>query len=303
MATEFSVIVQSEYGDPKRVLSIEKRQLKEDALGADDVLIHVITRPIHPGDIHMLSALPQGGPSYPIPEGQLRIPGFEGVGRIVRMGSNARATQKLSEGQRVAFFPAHGAWGEYVTMRRTAVVPVPDEITDQVAAQMLINVITATTLMRVGHHSLRTPVVPPTYILQNAAASSVGRLLTQVALDCGVRPIRLVRSVESAEKLQTVLPGPPVYSTSKSTWKEEVREALGSHKLEVAFDAVGGSAIDALADVVDEGGTVINFGSLGSNTGTNIYALVPKNVSLKSVSIMMIHVLKINKKARLFKRK
>jgi NADPH:quinone reductase-like Zn-dependent oxidoreductase len=202
------------------------------------------------------------------------------------MGSNARATKKLSEGQRVAFFPAHGAWGEYVTVRRTAVVPVPDEIMDQVAAQMLINVITATTLMRVGHNSLRTPVVPPTYILQNAAASSVGRLLTQVALDCGVRPIRLVRSVESAEKLQTVLPGPPVYATSNSTWKEEVRAALGGHKLEVAFDAVGGSAIDELADVVDEGGTVINFGSLGSNTGTNIYALVPKNVSLKSASLI-----------------
>jgi hypothetical protein len=32
--------------------------------------------------------------------------------------------------------------------------------------------------------------------------------------------------------------------------------------------------------------TIINFGSLGSNTGTNIYSLVPNNVALKSVSIM-----------------
>jgi len=34
------------------------------------------------------------------------------------------------------------------------------------------------------------------------------------------------------------------------------------------------------------GGTIINFGSLESNAGTNIYALAPNNLALKSVSIM-----------------
>ena len=38
----------------------------------------------------------------------------------------------------------------------------------------------------------------------------------------------------------------------------------------MAFDAIGGKAIDDLAEVVDDGGTIINFGSLGSNMGTNI---------------------------------
>jgi len=96
----------------------------------------------------------------------------------------------------------------------------------------------------------------------------------------------LVRSNQSAERLRLVLPGPPVYSTSDSNWKEQVREALGGHKLEVAFDAVGGKAIDDLAELVDDGGTIINFGSLDSNMGTNIYSLVPNNVALKSVSIL-----------------
>jgi hypothetical protein len=43
----------------------------------------------------------------------------------------------------------------------------------------------------------------------------------------------------------------------------------------VAFDAVGGKAIDDLAQVVDDGGTIMNFGSLGSNMGTYIYSLPP----------------------------
>src|SRR5258705_6556953 len=286
MQTEFRAIVHSEYGAPEQVLRIAKRQLTSDEIGVDDVLVKVIARPIHHGDIHILSALPQGGPVASIPEGTLRIPGFEGVGTILSLGTNAKAAKRLSEGQRVAFFPAAGAWGEYVVVRYNSLLAVPDEISDQIAAQMLINTITASVLIKAGHNSLKGRITLPVYILQNAAASGVGRLLTQVALDRGVRPIRLVRSNQSAERLRSALPGPPVYSTSDSNWKEQVREALGGHKLEVAFDAVGGKAIDDLAELVDDGGTIINFGSLESNMGTNIYSLVPNNLALKSGSIM-----------------
>jgi NADPH2:quinone reductase len=203
MQTEFRAIVQSEYGAPEQVLKIAKRQLKSEELGADDVLVKVIARPIHPGDIQILSALPQGEPVEPIPEGGLRVPGFEGVGTILRLGTNAKAAKRFSEGQRVAFFPAKGSWAEYVVVRYryNSLLPVPSEISDQIAAQMLINTITASVLITAGHNSLKAPITLPVYILQNAAASGVGRLLTQVALDRGVRPIRLVRSPQSAEKL------------------------------------------------------------------------------------------------------
>ena len=52
---------------------------------------------------------------------------------------------------------------------------------------MLINTITASVLIKAGHNSIKAPITLPVYILQNAAASGVGRLLTQVALDRGVR--------------------------------------------------------------------------------------------------------------------
>ena len=165
---------------------------------------------------------------------------------------------------------------------------------------MLINTITASVVIKAGHNSLKTPITQPVYILQNAAASGVGRLLTQIALDRGVRPIRLVRSRESAEKLQSALPGPPVYSTSDSNWKEEVRGALGGYRLEVAFDAIGGKAIDDLAEIVDDGGTIVNYGSLGSNTGTNIYSLIPNNVALRSVAIMSWFRLSLDEKQKDF---
>ena len=285
MQTEFKAIVQSEYGAPEKVLKIANRQFHSEKLGADEVLIKVIARPIHVGDVHILSALPQGGPVAPIPQGTYRVPGFEGVGLIVRLGTSAKAAKRFSEGQRVAFFPANGSWAEYVVVNRNSLLAIPDEIPNQIAAQMLINTITASILIKTGHNSLKPPITPPVYILQNAAASGVGRLLTQIALDHGVRPIRLLRSLQSAEKLRSTLPGPPIISTSDSDWKKQVREALEGHNLEVAYDALGGKAIDDLADVVDDGATIINFGSLESNTGTNIFSLASHNVALKSIHI------------------
>src|SRR6202008_832412 len=96
MQTDFRALVQCDYGAPEKVLRITKRHLKSEELGADDVLVRVVARPIHPGDIQILSALPQGGPVEPIPEGTVRVPGFEGVGTIVRLGTNAKAAKRCS---------------------------------------------------------------------------------------------------------------------------------------------------------------------------------------------------------------
>src|SRR5260370_18137817 len=138
MQTEFRAIVQSEYGAPEKVLRIAKRPLKSEELGVDDGLIKVIARPIHPGDIQILSALPQAGPVAPIPEGTERIPGLEGVGTILRLGTNAKAATRLSEGQRVAFFPAAGTWGEYAVVRYNSLLVVPKENFQQIARPSLL---------------------------------------------------------------------------------------------------------------------------------------------------------------------
>src|SRR5438093_5809222 len=166
MQTEFRAIVHSEYGAPEKILKIAKRQLNSEELGADDVLVKVIARPIHPGDIQILSALPQGGPVEPIPEGTLRVLGLEGVGTIVRLGTNAKAATRFSEGQRVAFFPAKGAWGEYVVVRYDSLLAVPNDISDQIAAQMLINTITASVLIKAGHSYRKTPITLHVYIIK-----------------------------------------------------------------------------------------------------------------------------------------
>jgi NADPH2:quinone reductase len=161
MQIEFRAIVQSEYGAPEKVLRIAERQFKSEELEADDVLVKVSARPVHPGDIQILSALPQGGPVVPILDGTLRVPRFEGVGTIVRLGTDPEGAKRFREGQRVTFFPAMGSWAEYVVVQYNSLLPVPNEIPDQIAAQMLINTITASVLIKAGHNSLKPSITLP----------------------------------------------------------------------------------------------------------------------------------------------
>jgi threonine dehydrogenase-like Zn-dependent dehydrogenase len=114
MQIEFRAIVQSEYGAPEKVLKIANRQFKSEDLGADDVLVKVSARPVHPGDIQILSALPQGGPVIPIPKETLRVPGFEGAGTIVELGTNPEVAKRFDA--RTPRNRSHTCWKEPVKL-------------------------------------------------------------------------------------------------------------------------------------------------------------------------------------------
>jgi len=62
MQINLRAIVQSEYGAREKVLQIANRRLDREQLGTDDLVVKGSVRPVHPGDIQILSALPQGGP-------------------------------------------------------------------------------------------------------------------------------------------------------------------------------------------------------------------------------------------------
>ena len=76
MQIEFRAIVQSEYGPPEKVLRIANRRVESEELGADDVLIKVIARPILHGDIYILSVSKQG----PAPAGAAAVRPPDGNG-------------------------------------------------------------------------------------------------------------------------------------------------------------------------------------------------------------------------------
>ncbi len=245
-------ILHHELGEPARVLRVEDGP--STSLGPDQVRVRLSYAPIHPGDLL----------------------GIMGSGVVSEVGANVDPALGLKQGLRVAFFPASGAWSDEAVVPASSVVSLPDSIPDEVAAQMMINTLTALTVIRAAHDSLPPDARAGVVTLLTGAGSAVGRLIGKVLTERGVKVIRLVRSEASAAKLTGILPGAPVFATEVAGWKGRVRAAAEGAKIHVAIDSVGG-------DLLAEGtGTVINFGSLGGET-SDIRLFPPRSLTLKGV--------------------
>jgi len=235
-------------GDPTEILEVtdvgepgppERGQLQ----------VRVSAFPIHPGDLMAISASQTPGREL--------IAGIEATGVVTEVGAGVTG---FGPGTRVSFFPHQGAWRQVANVDAAIAVPVPDPVPDEVAAQMLCNPITALMLRRAAqqHFGVGFDAV----VLNNAAASSVGRLFTAIAEDHQIATISIVRSEQRAQQLRDRFPTVPVVSTSDRGWGEQVRTAAAGRPIPVALDPVGGATAGDLLHALSPGGTLIIYGDL-----------------------------------------
>lgn len=300
-------IIHERYGEPGDMLHAASIA-DPGAPAGNQVRIRVTRVPIHPGDLLSVQGASIGGASAPIPSGQPHVPGLEGIGLIEALGPEVEGHLSLTPGQRVAFFPVSGAWSQAILAPASSVIPVPDDIADRTAAQMLINTITARLILRAtiahagkertgdistltarlilraGHHCLPADIPLPVQFIQTAAGSAVGRLITVLALELGLKPLRLVRTRDGAERLQTTLPGAPVFSLSDGDWPEQVRQSANGHPIIAALDAVGGSFLDSVIPLLADGSAIISYGLLGGGH-PDLGAVVAREIRILGVSI------------------
>ncbi|WP_211241373.1 zinc-binding dehydrogenase [Pseudonocardia spinosispora] len=273
--TAMRTIVCDRQGDPSRVLRLETTD-PPGAPAPGQVVIRVLARPVHPGDLAGIEGFP-GLPSATFDPP--RSPGLEGYGVV-----EATAADGLAPGTRVAFFPVPGAWSEYVTAPADLVVPVPDDVSDSVAALMLVNPLTLTMLLRAVRDA--GAGVPGRPLLQTAAGSSIGALVSSAALRHGFPVINLVRSDAGAAALRDRFPALPAISTSWDGWREQVRAAAGGQGPPTVLDAVGGELTGDLVALLADGGTLITYGRLGAGTtALDSLALTPRGLTVRGVSV------------------
>jgi NADPH:quinone reductase-like Zn-dependent oxidoreductase len=242
------------------------------------VVIRVLSRPIHPGDLIGVEGLP-GVPlrRYAAPQN----PGVEGMGVIETVGEGV---ERLSPGLRVAFFPVPGTWSDFVTAPAELVVPVPDGVRDETAALMLVNPLTLRILLRAVEDAQRGRDGP---VVQTAAGSAIGKLVAAAALRHGMELVNVVRSAEGARASRKRFPELPAVSTADADWSEQVRAATGGRGARVVLDAVGGSHTVELVALLEDGGTLISYGALGSgSTPLESLPLIPRELTVRGVSVL-----------------
>jgi NADPH:quinone reductase-like Zn-dependent oxidoreductase len=276
-------IIHREHGKPSDVLLSVETSSPTD-ITENQVLVRVVFAPIHHGDLLGVRASPAFASAPPAIPDTGRTPGFEGVGVIEAVGREVDPGSGLTPGRRVAFFPVGAAWSDHVVAPASSTFPLPDDIPAEIGAQILINTITALIALRAGDDALGSAAGKETLAIQTGASSGVGRLITLLALERGITPIRLVRSQASADELLNKLPGVPVFATETSGWKDQVKQVVSGRPVPLAFDGVGGPLLSDVAKLIDEGGTILNYGSLGGELA-DIRIISPRETVIRGVSI------------------
>jgi NADPH:quinone reductase len=118
------------------------------------------------------------------------IIGGEGAGVVEAVGSEVEG---FRNGDRVAYAPLFGAYAEYRNVPSKIAVPLPDWMTDEQAAAVILKGLTARILVRDVHS-----VGPGDTILVHAAAGGLGLILCQWAKHLGATVIGTVGSHEKA---------------------------------------------------------------------------------------------------------
>jgi NADPH2:quinone reductase len=184
----------------------------------------------------------------PLPSGL----GGEGAGVVEEIGPEVTG---LKPGDRVAYAGGPlGAYSEERIMPAERLVAVPDGISDQEAAAMMLKGMTAWYLIRRTH-----VVTPGETILIHAAAGGVGLIACQWAKHLGATVIGTVGSEDKAALAKKHGCDYPILYRSED-FVSRVNEITGGRKLPVVYDSVGKDTFYKSLDCLAPLGLMALFG-------------------------------------------
>lgn len=189
---------------------------------------------------------------YPVPQLPF-TPGMEGAGVVESVGDEV---SEIQVGDRVAYagMPV-GAYASERVMPASMLVKLPDTISEEQAAAMMLQGMTAQYLIRSTYR-----VKEGETILLHAAAGGVGLILCQWAKALGVTVIGTVGSEEKAALARahgcehTIL-----YKDEK--FAERVREITNGKGVPVVYDSIGKDTFEGSLDCLSPRGVMVSFGN------------------------------------------
>jgi NADPH:quinone reductase len=217
--------------------------------GGPDVLEVVDVPPPEPGPGPLLVKVAAAGVNYrDLYErrgaygGDLpAIIGVEGAGSVA------------GSGERVAWISAPGSYAEQVVVDADQVVPVPEGVSDEVAAAALLQGITAQYLTMAAHE-----VKEGENVLVHAAAGGLGLLLTQLVT---MRGGRVIATTSTEEKADLAREAGAVEVIGYEDFAERVRQLTGGRGLDVVYDGVGAATFDGSLAALRPRGTMVLVGA------------------------------------------
>jgi len=238
-------LIHSTFGDPTEVLEVAERPLPEP--GEGEVRVRTVLATIHNHDLWTIRGTYGFKPDLPAASGT------EAVGIVDAVGEGV---DTLKVGQRVSG-GTFGVWAEYFVAKAAGLIPVPDAISDETAAQLVSMPFSALALL----DSL--DLEPGDWMVQNTANGAVGKLVAQFAPARNINVLGLVRRDAGIDEL-SALGIHHIVSTESADWRARAAEVFDGAEPRAAVDSIGGKAAGELLSLLGEGGTLVSFGAMES---------------------------------------
>ncbi|PRH86895.1 quinone oxidoreductase [Labrys okinawensis] len=180
------------------------------------------------------------------------ILGAEGAGEVVAIGEGV---SEFKPGDRVAYAGAIGSYASERTYPANRLVPLPEAISYEQAAGMMLKGMTAQYLVR------RTfKVSAGQTVLVHAAAGGVGLILCQWAKALGAMVIGTVGSEEKAALARANGADHTILYRSED-WVKRVADITDGRKCDVVYDGVGKDTFPGSLDCLKPLGMWVSFGN------------------------------------------
>lgn len=181
------------------------------------------------------------------------ILGREAAGVVAETG---RLVTRFKVGDRIAYAGnVSGAYAEERIIDAARVVPLPDSISDEQAAALMLKGLTAWFLLRRCH---RARAGKP--ILLHSAAGGVGLIALQWAVALGAKVIAVVSSDEKANLVRAHGAAEVIVSTREDI-VGRVRAITKNRGVPVVYDGVGKDTFLASLDCLAPRGLMVSFGN------------------------------------------
>lgn len=178
--------------------------------------------------------------------------GLEAAGVVEALGEDVT---RFAVGDRVAYNGTLGAYAQAAVVPADRAVKVPDAVSLQTAAAVLLKGMTAEFLVRRCHR-----VEPGQTVLVHAAAGGVGSILVQWAKALGATVIATVGSQAKAI-LARDHGADHVILYGEEDVAAQVLEITGGRGVAVVYDGVGKDTFEASLKSLARRGTLVTFGN------------------------------------------
>jgi NADPH:quinone reductase-like Zn-dependent oxidoreductase len=212
---------------------------------AGEALIRVARASVNPSDIAYIKG------RYGRPRRKGVPAGLEGTGTVV-------AGDTPFIGRRVSFFGARsGAWAEYAIAESALLVPVREDVSDEDAAGLIVNPVTAMALFDLVREAGADSFVA------TAAGSQLGKFLIGLGAEAGIGCLAVVRRDALVSPL-TELGAAEVLIEGDPGFAEACRAAMETHRPAVLLDAVGGQTSADVFFAMPPGARWVVYGRLST---------------------------------------